>query len=240
MDTQTQTEKQQETILKLLSEKSVMKQDVYSNTISIFNQLRDIMKDRAEELSDTILKIDNRVNIFFKDISLQSMQLKVAGDILDFQMHSNVFEFDRSHPMFKTGYIKNNELNSYCGIISVYNFLADSYKYNRLNDLGYLIARIFINRENHFFVETKTQIGYKYHLFSPEPIRKEDMTDIINELIIYSITFDLFTPPYDSVKQVTVFEMQEKSSSSSIRTAKRLGYTGSVESTSAFDDEIHL
>ena len=235
-----QTEKQQETILKLLSEKSVMKQDVYSNTIAVFNQLKDILKKRAEDLSDEILKIDKRVNIFYKDISLQSMQLKVAGDILDFQMHSNVFEFDRSHTMFKTGYIKNNELNSYCGIISVYNFLADSYKYNRLNDLGYLIARIFINREQRFFVETKTQIGYKYHNFSTTPINNDFLTDIVNELIIYSITFDLFTPPYESVKQVTVYEMQEKSSSSALRTGKRLGYSGSKENTSTFDDEIHL
>jgi hypothetical protein len=240
MITQTQAEKQHETILKLLSEKSVMKQDVYTNTIAVFNQLKEILKERAEELSDEVIKIDKRVNIFFKDISLQSMQLKVAGDILDFQMHSNVFEFDRSHPMFKTGYIKNNEMNSYCGIISVYNFLADSYKYNRLNDLGYLIARIFINRENRFFVETKTQIGYKYHNFSTGAISKEQLTDIVNELIIYSITFDLFTPPYDSVKQVTVYEMQEKSSSSALRTGKRLGYTGSKESSSTFDDEIHL
>jgi hypothetical protein len=233
-------EKQKETILKLLTKKSVMKQDVYSNTIAVFNQLKEILKERAEELSDEILKVDKRINIFFKDISLQSMQLKIAGDILDFQMHSNVFEFDRSHPMFKTGYIRNNELNSYCGVISVYNFLADSYKYNRLNDLGYLIARIFINRENHFFVETKTQIGYKYHKFSEKPISKDELCDIVNELIIYSVTFDLFTPPYDSVRQVTVYEMQEKSSSAALRTGKRLGYGGSKESSSGFDDEAHL
>src|SRR6476620_11688548 len=106
-----QTSSQQETIMKLLSVKSVMKQDVYSNTIAVFNQLKEILKRRAEDLSDEILKIDKRVNIFYKDISLQSMQLKVAGDILDFQMHSNVFEFDSSHPMFKTGYIKSNEMN---------------------------------------------------------------------------------------------------------------------------------
>lgn len=236
----TQTEKQKETILKLLSEKSVMKQDVYSNTISVFNQVKEILKERAEDLSDEILKVDKRINIFYKDISLQSMQLKVAGDLLDFQMHSNVFEFDRSHPMHKTAYVRNNIMNSYCGIISVYNFLADSYKYNRLNDLGYLIARIFINREKHFFVETKTQIGYKYHNFSLEPINKGHITDIINELIIYSVTFDLFTPPYDAVRQVTVYEMQEKSSSAALRTGKRLGYGGSAESTSHFDDEAHL
>lgn len=234
------TEKQDELILKLLSQKSVMKQDVYSNTIAVFNLLKDIMKERAEELFHQIGKIDNRVNIFYKDISLQSMQLKVAGDVLDFQMHSNVFEFESSHPMHKTGYIKANGFNSYCGVINVYNFLADSYKYNRLNDVGYLIARIFINRENRFFIETKTQIGYKYHNFSPTPISKADMLDIVNELIIYSIAFDLFTPPFEAVRQVTVYEMQEKSSSSALRTGKRLGYAGTKESASSFDDEIHL
>jgi hypothetical protein len=236
-----QEKKQNDTILNLLAEKSVMKQDVYSNTIAVFNQLKEILKERAEQLSDSILKVDKRVNIFFKDISLQSMQLKVAGDILEFLMHSNVFEFERSHPMFKTGYIKSNDLNSYCGIISVYNFLADSFKYNRVNDLGYLIARIFINRERRFFVETRTQIGYKYHAFSAEPVTADQLRDIVNELIIYSITFDLFTPPYDSVKQVTVFEMQEKSSSSALRTGKRLGYvSGTGEGSNGFDDNIHL
>jgi hypothetical protein len=235
-----QAEKQKQIIMKLLSEKSVMKQDVYSNTIAVFNELKEILKEKADELSDEILKVDKRINIYSKDISLQSIQLKVAGDILDFQMHSNVFEFDRSHPMFKTGYIKQHELNSYCGIISVYNFLADSYKYNRLTDLGYLIARIFVNREKKFFLETRTQIGYKYHAFSEDAISKEELIDIINELIIYSVTFDLLTPPFDSVRQVSVMEMQEKSSSAALRTGKRLGYLGSKGATSHFEDEINL
>jgi hypothetical protein len=235
-----QEKKQKEIIMQLLTQKSVMKQDVYSNTIAVFHALRDIVKEKAEELSDEILKVDKRVNLYFKEISLQSVQLKVAGDVLDFQMHSNVFEFDRSHPMFKSSYVKKNEMNSYCGIISVYNFLADSYKYNRLNDLGYLIARIFVNRENRFFVETRTQIGYKYANFSDGPISREQMIDIVNELIIYSISFDLFTPPFDSVRQVTVAEMQEKSSSSALRPGTRLGYTGSKGGDSFIDDETHL
>jgi hypothetical protein len=231
---------QRATILQLLSEKSVMKQDVYSNTIAVFNELKEILKKEAEELTEEISKVDKRVNLFYKEISLQSVQLKVAGDILDFQMHSNVFEFDHSHPIFKSGYVRNQEMNSYCGIISVYNFLADSYKYNRLNDLGYLIARIFVNRERRFFVETRTQIGYRYAQFSQEPIDADDLRDLVNEMIIYAISFDLFTPPYDSVRQVTVAEMQEKSSSSALRTGKRLGYTGSKESSSSFDDEANL
>jgi len=235
-----QEQKQKDTIIKLLSEKSVMKQDVYTNTIAVFNDLKEILKERADELSDEILKVDKRINISFKDIGLQSMQLKVAGDILDFEMHSNVFEFDRSHPMFKTSYIKNNELNSFCGIISIYNFLADSYKYNRLNDIGYLVGRIFVNREKKFFFETRTQIGYKYNSFCPEPICKEQLVDIINEMIIYAVSFDLFTPPYESVRQVSVAEMVEKSSSTALRTGKRLGYVPSKGSASNFDDEATI
>lgn len=234
------SKKQEEVILNLLAKKSVMKQDVYSNTIAVFNELKAVLKERAETLSDEIGRVDKRINIFFKDISLQSMQLKVAGDILDFQMHSNVFQFDRSHPMFKTGYIRNNEMNSFCGIISVYNFLADSFKYNRLNDLGYMIARIFVNQENHFFLETKTQLGYKYYNFSEQPMRREDIIDIVNELIIYSVKFDLYTPPYDSVRQVTVYEIQEKASSAALRTGKRLGYGGGGNEMHGPDDSLHL
>lgn len=106
--------------------------------------------------------------------------------------------------------------------------------------MGYLVARIFVNREKKFFVETRTQIGYKYQNLSVEPISREQLTDIVNELIIYSVTFDLFTPPFEAVRQVTVGEMQEKSSSAALRTGKRLGYMGSKENSGGFDDEAHL
>ena len=120
----------------------------------------------------------------------------------------------------------------------MYNFLADSFKYNRYNDVGYLIARLFINREKKFFIETRSQIGNKFTSFSVEPVAEEHLSEIVNELIIYSITFDLTTPPFDNVKQVTVGEMQEKSSSAALRTGKRLGYMGSSESN--VDDEVNL
>lgn len=230
---------QKETIIKLLSEKSVMKQDVFSNTVAVFNELKELIRDRAEELSKEMVQVDKRVNINYKDVNPQSMQLKVAGDVLDFYMHTNVFEFDRSHPMFKSGYVKGNELNSYCGIINVYNFLADSFKYNRLNDLGYLIARIFVNRERKFFVETRTQLGYRYANFSAEAITKDNLNDIVNELVIFAVSFDLFTPPFDAVRQVSVMEIQEKANSNSLRTGKRLGYSGTSASSFA-DDEVNL
>ena len=223
-------------IIKLLKEKSGMKQDVFKNTMAVFEMMRDICKTFSVDLKEEVEKADKRVTINFFDVNPHTMQLKVAGDLLDFYMHSNVFEFDKSHPMFKTGYIKKNELNSYCGVINVYNFLADSFKFNRMNDLGYLVARIFVNREMRFFIEAKSPLGIKYNTFSNESITIEQLKEAINELIIFVISFDLYIPPFDSVKEVSVTEMQEKTNSISLRTGKRLGYgTGS-----SYDEEVNL
>ena len=228
-------ELQKRKIIKLLTEKSVMKQDVFKNTIATFELLKECINEISNSLISEVKAIDSRISIDVTGTSKQSTQLKVAGDMLEFFMHSNVFEFEKAHPMFKTNYVKQNEYNSYCGIINVYNFLADSFKYNRSEDLGYLVCRIFINRENHFFIEAKGTLGIKYSMFSFEPITKQQLMEVVNELIIFAISFDLFTPPYNSIKEVTVGEIQEKISSINLRTGKRLGYSSSAgEDTSMY------
>lgn len=232
--------KQRETILKLLTEKSVMKQNVYGNTIKVFDQIKNISKSITDDLAKEARGIDSRVTINFKEFNLSSFQIKVAGDMLQFDMHTNVFEFDKSHHIYKSSYVKENDLNSYCGIISVYNFLADSFKYNRINDMGFLIARIFVNREMRFFIETKTGLTYKYGNYSSDPITETNIRDILNELIIFAVSFDLFIPPYDAVKNVSLMEIQEKANSAILKTGKRLGYIGHDSRDSAFEDDANL
>lgn len=231
---------QKETILKLLAEKSVMKQNVYANTIKVFDQMRNVSKHITDDFAKQIRSVDNRVTLGYKEFNQQSFQLKVAGDMLQFDMHTNVFEFERSHPIYKSSYIKQNDLNSYCGIISVYNFLSDSFKFNRLNDVGFLIARIFVNRENRFFIETKTSLNNRYGNYSEEGITDDNLKDIIQELMIFAVSFDLFIPPYDAVKQVSVMEIQEKASSAVLKTGKRLGYIGHDGDDSSFNDDLNL
>ena len=227
---------QKEHILKLLKEKSVMKQDVFRNTSAAFDLVKVCVDEIARDLNKETQAIDKRIVVSALETNNYATQLKVAGDMLEFFMHTNVFEFEKSHAMFRTGYVKQNEYNSYCGIINVYNFLADSFKFNRLNDLGYLVCRIFINREMKFFIEAKGPIGVKYSSFSTEPLNKEQLHEIINDLIIYAITFDLFTPPIEQVREVSVNEIQEKVSSINLRTGKRLGYGTSA----AYDEDNNM
>ena len=109
-------------------------------------------------------------------------------------------------------------------MINVYNFLADSFKYNRINDIGYLVARFFLNKDLHYFVEGKRQLGFLYNDFVNEVINSDKIRKIIESSILYSMDFDLLTPPYDTMKVVSVSEVNEVTSAMSIKTGKRLGF----------------
>ncbi len=139
-------------------------------------------------------------------------------------MHSNVFEFSRDHEVMKSSYIKDDKRRSYCGIIHIFNFLADSFKYNRANDIGYLIGRVFVNRESHYFIEGKREIGLLYNNFPTSKLNTRTIGSIIRSSIQYTLNFDLLTPPYDNMKEVTVMEMQTTINNLQIRTGKRLGF----------------
>jgi hypothetical protein len=211
-------------IIATLKEKSLLKQKVYDNTLHSFGVVKDILKSLAKDLNTGISGIDSRVRLEYSDRSSFDAQIKVAGDILLFSMHSNIFQFDREHPAWKTPYIQKNKYNAYSGIINIYNFLADSFKYSRLDDLGYLIARIFINHENQYFVEGKRQMGMLFTNYGNEEISRESLQNIILTAIQYALEFDLLVPPYDTVKIATVGQAEAKIQHSKVMTGKRLGF----------------
>ena len=99
---------QHDIILKLLQEKSSMKQDVYLKTQAAFDEIRKLLKKQSDSISNAVNAIDKRIRVEFKDVGLQSMYIKVAGDVLDFQMHTNVFNFESAHPLHKHSYIRQN------------------------------------------------------------------------------------------------------------------------------------
>ena len=205
--------------------KTNLKQDVYRKTVGSFALLKEVLKELAEEYREKLKdKVDENVLPIYQEKGLFEAEFRIGGDLLIFSMHSNVFVFNREHPIWKLDYIKANPMNSYCGVFSIYNFLADSFKYNRLEDLGYLIARIFVNRENHFFVEGKRQTSEVVKDFGSDELSKEYLKDIIETAVQYAIDFDLLVPPYDQVKIANVEQMHAEIYHSKIQTGKRLGF----------------
>ena len=216
--------KNQDLIFNLIRDKGVLKQDVFSNIILNFKVLKNILKEIGDELNERMTNIDERVIIEYKDSGEFEAQLRVAGDLLIFQMHSNVFKFNLENSLWKSSYLSENPNRGFCGLINVYNFLNDSFKYNRSNDLGYLIGRLFINHENHFMVQGKRQLGFLYNDFINAVIDKEKLKSIVQSAILYSLDFDLLVPSYDLVNQVSVNQVKQVSDDLKLRTAKRLGF----------------
>jgi len=213
-----------EQILKIFKEKASMKQQVYTNTHESFLLLKEVLNEMTNEYNAN-LNIDNqKIWLKYKDRGHFEASLKFGGDLLLFSMHTNVFEFDREHSIWKTAYAKKNKMGTYCGIINIYNFLADSIKYNRDADLGYLVGRIFINKDMHYFVEGKRQMASMYKDFGTSLIDKNALKIVVESSLQYSLEFDLLVPPYDNVKIISVEMVQEKNNSALQQTGKRLGF----------------
>ena len=183
-------------ILDTIIRKSTLKQRIFDNTFSAFNELKETLLEMASELDDELDgKLDRRVRLEYRDRGKFEAQLQVANDILIFQMHTDIFEFAADHPIWQNPYVQGDRENSYCGLINIYNFLSDSFKFNRNADEGYLIGRIFINREKRFFVEGKRQTSMRPMAFGSAEITREALVKIIETAVYYAINFDLLMPP---------------------------------------------
>lgn len=219
-----------ERILQTIVRKSTLKQRVFDNTFAVFNELKETLLEMASEMDDDLEgKLDKRVRLEYRDRGKFETQLQVASDLLIFQMHTDVFEFDASHPVWNNPYVESDPTNSYCGIVNIYNFLSDSFKFNRNADEGYMIGRIFVNRERRYFVEGKRQTSLPVTQFGQSEIDKGALIAILESAIDFSLDFDLLTPPYEDNKRVTVDQFNTRMDNSKFVTGKRLGYPFDIE-----------
>lgn len=214
-----------ELIEKTLREKAVMKQEVFEKSKEVFAIVKQNLKEIDHELEGSVNQNGVKLNFGYEEKGDHEAALSFAGDTLIFHLHSNIFSFEKSHYIYNTPYVKQDEQRAYCAVVNIYNFLTDSIKFNRENDLGYLIARIFINKDMHFFVEGKRQLGFLYNDFDTNLFDKESSKAVIESAILYALDFDLLTPNYEQVKQVSIGEVYYHSELLQQKTGKRMGFT---------------
>ena len=217
-------ENSNENIIKLLQEKILLKKEVFDNTKIVFDELKKKLSVIAGDLKLSIKNINKESVTNYQDTGDYEAEFILADETLLFAMHTNIFTFDNSNEIWKSKYVQQDTKRAFCGKIFIYNFLSDSFRYNRINDVGYLIARIFINKEKHYFVEGKKQLGYLYNDFSTSILDSENIGKILESAILYCLNFDPFTPPFESIEEISVKEVLEANIQSRIATGKRLGF----------------
>ena len=213
-----------ETLKDLVFTKSELKHNVFDATKETFEIFRTQTRELIGLFRERCRAEGRQVAFEFTDRGDFEFEVTFAGDVLLFMMHTNVFEFSRDHQVMKTPYVREDPRRSYCGVIHIYNFLADSIIYQRDNDLGYMIGRVFVNNEKHYFIEGKRELGMLYTNFNTSTVTPESVQGIIESAIEYTTNFDLLTPPYDEVKLVSVGEMRSNFDKKSLVTGKRLGF----------------
>lgn len=214
----------QKEIISGLNTKSQIKLQVFNQAMEVFNELKEILNEMSNDLNELLDSNNRRIRLEYRDRGKFEAELKFADDVLIFSMHSDVFIFDRDHAVWKNEYVKADKDNAYSGIISIYNFLSDSLKYNRPEDLGYLVARIFVNKDKYFISEGKRQKDNVVSAFGKNKLRRKELVRIVESAILYTLSFDLLIPPFDLVKIASVEQINDKIESAKHQTGKRMGY----------------
>lgn len=209
-------------IVQLVGPKAALRKQTEEVTTAQFNALCDVLNHLTEEYAGLIGK---DVVCKFERPAKHVAIFTLDADALVFAQHTDVFKFDRDHKVWKTDYVTQNGNRAFVGVVNIYNFLADSFKYDRDEDMGYLVARLFIDAEGAFFVEGKQQrsagvTNYGRATLDPERLRK-----IAETCIKYVAEFDLLVPPYDAVKLVDLAQTKQTILTSKTKTAKRMGFS---------------
>lgn len=209
-------------ILALLHSKAALKQDIHFDALEVFSNFKRIMQEEVSFLKSQLT--DNRIRMQYVDKGQFESQIYVGSDLLFFHLHPNVFLLPDNHPFWKLKYLKKNKDNGYFGIIYIYNFLAQSVLQGRDDDPGYLIGRIFVNKEGHFFIEGKGALGMQFKDVEKSVISEDMLREILYKSFSFAAQFELLTPPFDMMSEINVMQIQEISSSLNLQTGKRLGF----------------
>jgi len=213
-------------IKEMLENKSTAKQATYRNICYAFNVLTNEAKRIIEDLKVRINPGDPDVTVEFNVINQNEFDIKLAGDMLIFVMNSNIVTFEDSHPILDDEYIRQNEVNRYFGQVMIYNFMSDSMRYNRMNDPGYLLARLMINHENRFFIEGERELS-EYNKISGHPINDDTLAYLVKVVLKMAIENDLVAPSFREVKSITL--NQKKDHTLEMGGAHKIGFRMSYE-----------
>jgi hypothetical protein len=216
-------------IKNMLESKSTAKQITYKNVCNAFATLSAESKQIIEELKSRTSTENHDVTVAYNVVNEHEFDVKLAGDMLIFVLNTNIVTFEDAHPILAEDYIKSNDVNRYFGQIMIYNFMADSLKYNRINDPGYLLARLMINHENRFFVEGEKELK-DFNKISERPIEEIDLVTLVKIVLKMAIENDLVTPAFTEVKSITL--NQKKDHALELGGAQKIGFRMSYENRS--------
>ncbi len=209
-----------------LKQKSTAKQAIYRNTQAAFDCLRLVSQELVVELSRKLTPLDSSVVIEYRPINGMEFHIRFSGDLLVFVMHSNIVTFPDDYGPMPSKYVEEDFRRRFFGHIMAYNFMADSIKYQRLNDPGYLVGRLLVNINSHYFLEGVQQLELPDNDMSDNPVTSESMRLFVESAMIAAVNNDLIAPPLPEIQKISV---KQKLENQQVSRGSKVGFSFSSE-----------
>lgn len=192
-----------------LRQKSTAKQAIYRNAQAAFECLRTVTQELVQDLTRRITSVDASVIIEYRPINELEFHIRFSGDLLVFVMHSNIITFPDDFPLFGSRYVSEDFRRRFFGHIMAYNFMADSIKYQRLNDPGYLVGRLLVNIDNHYYIEGAKQLDLPENDMEHNVINEDAMRLFVESAMVAAVNNDLMAPPIQDIQKISVKQKLE-------------------------------
>lgn len=215
-----------------LKQKSTAKQAIYRNTQAAFDCLRLVSQELVVELTRKLTPLDSSVLIEYRPVNDMEFHIKFSGDLLVFVMHSNIVTFPDEYGPMPSAYVSEDFRRRFFGHIMAYNFMADSIKYQRLNDPGYLVGRLLVNIDNHYFLEGVQQLELPNNDMSDNAITPDAMRLFVESAMIAAVNNDLVAPLLPEIKKISV---KQKLENQQVSRGSKVGFSFYNEQKSGVD-----
>ena len=178
------------------------------------------------ELSRKLTTLDASVVIEYSSINEMEYHIKFSGDLLVFVMHSNVVTFPNDYGPMSSAYVGQDFRRRFFGHIMAYNFMADSIKYQRLNDPGYLVGRLLVNIDNHYYLEGVQQLELPNNDMSDNKVTPDTMRLFVESAMIAAVNNDLIAPPLPEIQKISV---KQKLENQQVSRGSKMGFSFSAQ-----------
>lgn len=218
-------------IINGLHHKSKTKQIIYQNTKKAFARMKEISQQLVGELTVRVSEQDAEVELEYRNISEHEFQIKFSGDLLVFVMHTNIITFPDDYEIMRSPYVEEDFRRRFFGHIMAYNFMADTVKYNRLDDPGYLVGRMLINFDNHFCIEGVKQLDLPFDKitdFAGNQLNDKVLRVIVESAMVAAVNNDLMGQDVSDIERIT---LKQKLENTHLSKPRKLGFQISHELT---------
>jgi hypothetical protein len=218
-------------IINGLHQKSITKQTIYRNTKQAFDRMKEISQELVEEITERITSQGANVFVEYRNVNEHEFHIKFSGDLLVFIMHSNIVTFPDDYEIMRNDYVDEDFRRRFFGHIMAYNFMADTIKYNRLDDPGYLVGRMLINIDNHFCIEGVKQMDVpdeEVSDISSNTLNDKSLRNILESAMVAAVNNDLMGQDVSDIERIT---LKQKLENTHLIKPRKLGFQISHELT---------